>query len=73
MKLVLIFNALASIVVLAAAYPTQGPVEKRSNVVEKSEDLTSNLITDEYKDRKREDLTSDLFIYHYHDRTEREE
>ncbi|KAG2346598.1 hypothetical protein BDR05DRAFT_959526, partial [Suillus weaverae] len=41
MKLSLVFSVLASIVVLASAYPTQGDITKRSGV-EKREELDVN-------------------------------
>ncbi|KAG1765531.1 hypothetical protein EDD22DRAFT_880366 [Suillus occidentalis] len=62
MKLSLVFNVLASIVVLATAYPTlwQGPVAKCSSGVEKREDLNSDLFAYYYYNEKREELNSDL-------------
>jgi hypothetical protein len=66
MKLYLVFSALASIVGLATAYPTQeapqAGVAKRSNV-EKREELDSDLFVYAYK--KREELDSDLYFYNY--------
>nr|XP_041185284.1 uncharacterized protein BJ212DRAFT_1582452 [Suillus subaureus]KAG1795874.1 hypothetical protein BJ212DRAFT_1582452 [Suillus subaureus] len=61
MKLSLVFSALASIVVLATAYPTQETIAKRS-YVEKREDLDAT--HDSYKDvEEREEFGSNLFNY----------
>ncbi|KAG2143184.1 hypothetical protein BD769DRAFT_1421887 [Suillus cothurnatus] len=64
-KLYLVFSALASIVGLATAYPTQeapqAGVAKRSS--EKREELDSDLFVYAYK--KREELDSDLYFYNY--------
>ncbi|KAG1852847.1 hypothetical protein DFJ58DRAFT_728348 [Suillus subalutaceus] len=62
MKLSLVFSTLASLVVLATAYPTQGAtgVAKRSNV-EKREDL--NFQYYERGEEKREDLDSEALKY----------
>ncbi|KAG2751589.1 hypothetical protein P692DRAFT_201853218 [Suillus brevipes Sb2] len=63
MKLSLVFNALASIVALATAYPTQGPAAKRSSNVEKRKEFNSDLFnynSEDYLQKKRSDLIGDV-------------
>ncbi|KAG2059370.1 hypothetical protein BDR06DRAFT_1017801 [Suillus hirtellus] len=65
MKFSLVFSVLASIVVLATAYPTQGAIAKHS-YVEKCTDLLSSV-------EKREELdvgSSDLNYSYYSKRDE---
>ncbi|KAG1795876.1 uncharacterized protein BJ212DRAFT_1582455 [Suillus subaureus] len=61
MKLSLVFSVLASIVVLATAYPTQGTVAKRS-YVEKREELDANDFN--YVGvEKRDEIDASDFLY----------
>ncbi|KAG1843046.1 hypothetical protein F4604DRAFT_1825208 [Suillus subluteus] len=75
MKLSLVFSVLASIMVLATAYPTQGAtsITKRSNV-EKREELGAN--DSHYGKRgeeKRKELDADDFNYRKYSKERREE
>ncbi|KAG1842865.1 hypothetical protein DFJ58DRAFT_805467 [Suillus subalutaceus] len=75
MKLSLVFSVLASLVILATAYPTQGAtgITKRSNV-EKRKELDAN--DSHYGKRggeKRKELDADDFNYTKYSKEKREE
>ncbi|KAG2751588.1 hypothetical protein P692DRAFT_201863722 [Suillus brevipes Sb2] len=71
MKLSLVFSTLASIVVLATAYPTQGPVARRSDVEKREENLNSaSSIANTMMRSARNDRS---LLYEYHDEKREEE
>ncbi|KAG1857182.1 hypothetical protein C8R48DRAFT_717420 [Suillus tomentosus] len=67
MKLSLVYTALASIVVLATAYPMQGAIAEQLLDVEKREVLNADDFSYKYSrdgvEGKREELIADVFNY----------
>ncbi|KAG1810545.1 uncharacterized protein BJ212DRAFT_1579407 [Suillus subaureus] len=62
MKLSLVFSVLASIVVLATAYPTQGTVAKRS-YVEKRDEIDASDFLYPLGEEQREEIDASDFLY----------
>ncbi|KAG2072245.1 hypothetical protein BDR04DRAFT_1230600 [Suillus decipiens] len=73
MKLSLIFSTLASIVVLATAYPTQGTIANRSNVEKRKDDDFNLFNYNEYDKQTREEHDFSLFNYNEYDEQKHEE
>ncbi|KAG1796173.1 hypothetical protein EV424DRAFT_570301 [Suillus variegatus] len=85
MQLSLVLSALASIVVLAAAYPMEGAIARRSDAQKRGELDTDGALSDNYYDyhsgdeEKRGELDTDgalsdnYYDYHSGDEEKREE